>query len=134
MRKNEDNEEIGGRLKKFRKTVLGLSQADLAVKIGLKRSSSVSKIENGEQKVDISILEKYAKLANKSVLDLLYEDVEKQEDRKSDSHLWSLFNQLDQGEQKVAEMFFKVLLSGDSQKRRELKGFVLEAFDSIEKK
>jgi hypothetical protein len=43
------------------------------------------------------------------------------------------FNRLNQGERKVAEMFFEVLLSGDSQKRREIKGFILEAFDSIDK-
>ncbi len=134
MPKNKEAfDEVGARLKKFRKTVLGLSQAEMAVKIGMKRSSSVSKLENGEQKIDISILEKYAKLANGSVLDLLYENIERKEGMESDSHLWSLFNRLDPGEQKVAEMFFEVLLSGDSQKRRELKGFILEAFDSIEK-
>jgi transcriptional regulator with XRE-family HTH domain len=133
MERKEDFEEVGARLKKIRKTVLGLSQAELAAKIGLKRSSSVSKLENGDQKVDISILEKYAKLANKSVSDLLYENVEEQEEMGSDSNLRSLFNRLNPGEQKVAEMFFEVLLSGDSQKRRELKGFILEAFDSIDK-
>jgi len=128
----ESFEEVGERLKKFRKTVLGLSQADLAAKIGLKRSSSVSKLENGEQKVDISILEKYAKLANTSVSDLLYENVEGKEEMGSGSHLRSLIIRLNPGEQKVAEMFFEILLSGDSQKRRELKGFILEAFDSID--
>jgi transcriptional regulator with XRE-family HTH domain len=131
--RKEDFEEVGSRLKKIRKTVLGLSQADLAAKIGLKRSSSVSKLENGDQKVNISILEKYAKLANRSVPDLLYGNVERQDGVGSDSHLRLLFNRLNPGEQKVAEMFFEVLLSGDSQKRRELKGFILEVFDSIDK-
>jgi transcriptional regulator with XRE-family HTH domain len=131
-RDKADFEKVGERLKTIRKTVLGLSQADLAAKIGLRRSSSVSKLENGDQKVDISILEKYAKLANTSVSGILYENVEGREEMGSDSHLWSLFNELNPGEQKVAEMFFEILLSGDSQKRRELKGFILEAFDSID--
>jgi len=132
LKDKEDFEKVGARLKKIRKTVLGLSQADLAAKIGLKRSSSVSKLENGDQKIDISILEKYANLANKSVSDLLHENIEGQGGVEDSSHLRLLFNRLSPGDQKVAEMFFEVLLSGDSQKRRELKGFILEAFDSIE--
>ena len=122
--------EIGARLRRFRKTVLGLSQAELAVKIGLKRSSSVSKLENGDQKIDISTLEKYASLANKSSLELMQEG-ELHEDRASDLHLLSVFRGLNDGDKKIAEMFFEILIDRDSSLRRELKGFIFEVYEKI---
>ena len=54
---------IGQRIKDKRKE-LGLSQTDLAVRLGLKSKSTICKIENGEDNLTQTSIIKYAKALN----------------------------------------------------------------------
>jgi len=57
------NEQFGERLRKSRNNA-GLSQSDLAKKLGYKRSGSISNIENGKSPPDIITLFKIAMILN----------------------------------------------------------------------
>ena len=59
------------RIKNLRLT-LGMSQAELAKRVGYEGRSAISKVENGERDISQSMIEKYAKALNVSPTYLLY--------------------------------------------------------------
>lgn len=61
------------RIKSLR-LALGMSQAELAKKVGYEGRSAISKVENGERDISQSMIELYAKALNVSPTYLLYGD------------------------------------------------------------
>ena len=61
------------RIKSLR-LALGMSQAELAKKVGYEGRSAISKVENGERDISQSMIEQYAKALNVSPTYLLYGD------------------------------------------------------------
>ncbi len=59
------------RIKNLRLT-LGMSQTELAKRVGYEGRSAISKVENGERDISQSMIEKYAKALNVSPTYLLY--------------------------------------------------------------
>lgn len=59
------------RIKNLRLT-LGMSQEELAKRVGYEGRSAISKVENGERDISQSMIEKYAKALNVSPAYLLY--------------------------------------------------------------
>ena len=59
------------RIKSFR-LALGMSQAELAKKVGYEGRSAISKVENGERDISHSMIGQYAKALNVSPTYLLY--------------------------------------------------------------
>ena len=59
---------------KNRRIALGMSQTELAKKVGYVGKSAISKVENGERDISQSMIEQYAKALNVSPIYLLYGD------------------------------------------------------------
>lgn len=66
---------IGYRVRQFREEA-GISQVDLAKALGYKSSSSIAKIENGENDIPLSKVQQIADLLGKSPIDFFrpYDD------------------------------------------------------------
>lgn len=87
---------IGKRIKIKRKE-LGLSQGELAARMGLKSKSTICKIEKGEDNLTTDSVIKYAEALGCSVAYLIgRDDVEVEAEREARSEeLWNLFENVD---------------------------------------
>ena len=105
---------------KARRIELGLSQVELAEKVGYKGRSAISKIENGERDISSTLVMSFAHALDVSVAYLLlgHEIEEPAEPEESDEEkrlkdFISLFSQLTPEQQKMLILQMKGLLSND---------------------
>ena len=103
---------------KARRIELGMSQIELAEKVGYKAKSAISKIESGERDISSTLVMKFSQALDVSVAYLLlgHEIEEPAEPEESDEEkrlkdFISLFSQLTQEQQKMLILQMKGLLS-----------------------
>ena len=73
-RKRPSPKKLAGKLKKLRES-LGLSQGEIATRIGVKDRASISGYERGEREPPLPVLLAYAKVAGVSVESLIDDDL-----------------------------------------------------------
>jgi len=77
--------KIGQKIKGVRNE-MGMSQKDLAEKVGFSSSTAMSLIESGERNISIDVLQKISELSGKSI-DYFLNDEEKKSLQKDDSRI-----------------------------------------------
>lgn len=85
---------IGKRIKE-RRLELGLSQDELAKRIGLKSKSTICKIERGEDNLTSPTLQKYAKALNTTSIYLMYGKQEHPIDTEEAKAIRDLYTNVD---------------------------------------
>lgn len=94
----------------------GISQLDLAISVGYKGRSAISKVENGERDISQSMIEKYAKALGVTPTYLLYgEDTKNIPVANTDNgrvnEFINLFSQLSSEQQSLIVSQIKGILS-----------------------
>jgi len=86
---------IGKRIKQ-RRTELGLSQLELAERVGLKSKSTICKIERGDDNLTSPTLQKYAKALHTTAIYLMYgENGDNQPDTPESNLIRELYANID---------------------------------------
>ena len=107
------------RIKELRITQ-GMSQYDLALKVGYKGRSAISKVEKGERDISQSMIVKYAKALNVTPTYLLYGEEEKTNSINKTEHstyeFVKLFEKLTPEQQKLIISQIKGILQNEKQR------------------
>lgn len=98
---------------KARRIELGMSQSELARRVGYHGKSVISKVENGERDISQTMVVKYAEVLGVSVTYLLVgeENSDKTVENENITEFINLFSQLSDEQQKMLIMQMKGLLS-----------------------
>ena len=79
---------------------LGMSQEDLAKKVGYAGRSAISKVENGSRDISRSMIAKYAAALNVSPTYLLFDDGENKDSGFQEQELFTIFRTLGKKDRK----------------------------------
>lgn len=103
---------VGERIRQQRESV-GMSQEELAKRMGYKDRSSISKIEKDSDKnVTLEIVQKAADILGCSPLKLMGWETESQnEEQGREKHFVALYSCLDENQQKLVDSMLETLAS-----------------------